>query len=512
MGWQAIAYGSFLVANYVYHRWFAEEPPKPKPAGEIQIPRVDEGATYPLLYGRCRVRSPILAWHTRYPLAISVTYGFNYRLDMFMLLGIPFKNVAARLHNIWVGDVKLLWASYANGGTADPTIGIPPYSGTTFPGTHGFVALGPPHNQPGQMGAIGGLVQFYDGNAAQKHTEPADPWTANTVAGAHMKFVPGNGNRIPGYRGFLAVFHFAVASPDGANLWGMGDSPQVSPYSYEIASYPSDSDAFNVGVEANPAKVLYDLLTGEFGKLKFDSTRIDGISFSAAKQRLQEEGNGYSRAIEDAPDASQIVQEILQQIDGVLYEDPADGKIHIKLIRDDYDPAALIGVTTENCEEIQNLALGGFENVVNKVRLLFTDRSRDYIDGSAVAHNQAVAAGQDGEVRETLIRMPGVCTQALANELAARELAALSRPITKMRAIVDRTFYRVTPGDPVRVTWPEYGFDGRVFRVASVSRGTLASGQIALDLIEDFFYTWRDVLIPGHPVEPFPGGVVSVAP
>ena len=51
MAWMALAYGGFLVGSYVYHRWFAPTPPKPKPASEISVPRVDEGASYPLIYG-----------------------------------------------------------------------------------------------------------------------------------------------------------------------------------------------------------------------------------------------------------------------------------------------------------------------------------------------------------------------------------------------------------------------------------------------------------------------------
>src|SRR5688572_18686996 len=104
--WGAIAYGSFLAGSYVYHRWFAPKPPKPKPANEISIPRVDEGSSFPLIYGRCRVRSPILAWAGT-PSATG-SGPWQYFMDFFMVLGIPFehpKNVT--LWKIWVDEERL---------------------------------------------------------------------------------------------------------------------------------------------------------------------------------------------------------------------------------------------------------------------------------------------------------------------------------------------------------------------------------------------------------------------
>ncbi len=488
--WAQLAYGGFLVGSYVYHRWFAPQPPVPKPSDRIEIPRVDEGASIPLIYGKCRVRQPILAWAST-PAATGSAPVWDYSMDMFMLLGIPFQLPSVAIYRIWVGEGRLGSAA-----------GQPKSHGA------GWIVDNDADAFFVQSGYIGESLEIFDGRASQQLVNPTTPYAATTIAGARMVADGVGADLIPGYRGYVSVFHHG----SGAPKWKLGNSPNLGSYSYEVASYPADSDAFNVGLEANPAKVILDLLTGSFGKLKLPSSKIDGVSFAAAKVRLQEEGNGYSRSIENSPDAADIIQEILQQIDAALYEDPRDGKIKIKLIRDDYDVSALIGVTTENCEELQNFAAGGFEGIVNKVRLIYTNRDDSYRDGSASAHSQASATGSDGETREALIQMPGVCTQALANALAARELAARSRPITKCRAVVDRTFANTMPGDPVRVTWPEYGLDGRVFRVASVVRGELANGKIALDLIEDFFYVWRNVLIPGHPVESFRGTTVVGSP
>jgi hypothetical protein len=88
--------------------------------------------------------------------------------------------------------------------------------------------------------------------------------------------------------------------------------------------------------------------------------------------------------------------------------------------------------------------------------------------------------------------MPGICNQVLADTVAARELAARSRPITKLRAICDRTARNLMPGDPVKLTWTDPDIAGLIFRIADVDRGTLADGKVAIDLISDNFYVWRN--------------------
>ncbi len=492
MAWMALAYGGFIAGSYVYHRWFAPKPPKPRPAASIEIPRTDEGAAYPLIYGTCRVRSPILAWAMT-PVAVG-SGPWEYKMNFMMVIGIPFESAQIRLGRIWVDEDRLGPQSPQWIKVAGPTDWIMDNTGGAW---------------VSQQGYIGGYVNVFDGNPSQLFVDPVTLVAQNSTA-QRMINAGWDADLIPSYRGYACVGHHG-----GASNWDLGEDNIMGSYSYEICSQPPGypwGSGFNgyTSIDANPALVIQDLLTGSLGKLKLPASRIDAFTFDSARTKLWEEQHGYSRSIEDTTDTAQIIEEILEQIDGVLYEDPRDGRIKLKLVRADYDVAALPHITTSNCEGLQGFAAGGFEGVVNKIRIVFPNRDDVYRDGSATAHNMAVAAGQDGEVREVVLQMPGVCTQTLANQIAARELTARSRPIAKCKAVVDRSFYTVCPGDPVRVTWPEYGIDGRVFRVAAVDRGSLENGRITLDLIEDFFYVWRNVVYPGHVVESFPGTTGTV--
>lgn len=473
MAWMALAYGGFLVGSYVYHRWFAPQPPKPKPASSIEIPRTDDGAAYPLIYGTCRVRSPILAWASNPTAAGSGPW--SYRMNFLMVLGIPFDMAQVLVGRIWVDEGQLrhlhVWKP------AHPTMSYLVDNGST--------------TWEAQQGYVGGTVEVYDGNPAQEFVDPVTFATLNGAA-LYMKEAGLDEELIPSYRGFASIVHLG----SGGTPWFLGEDNVMGAYSYEVCSQPpgyawGTGNNGHCAVDANPVDIIYDLLTGTFGKLKLPTSRVDNVgTFQSARQRLWEEVHGCSRAIEDSPDCGEIIKEILEQIDGVLYEDPRDGLIKLKLIRDDFDVASTPVISPSNAL-LENFAAGGFEGLVNKVRIIFANRDDMYRDGSATAQNLAVAAGQDGEVREVMLRMPGVCTQALANKIASRELAARSRPIAKCRAIVDRSFYTTCPGDVVKLTWPEYGIDERIFRVAAVDRGSLENGRIALDLIEDFYFVWR---------------------
>ena len=468
-----LAAGSWLVGNYIYHRWI-KETPKPQPAKEIRIPRVDEGAAIPLVYGRCRVRQPYLAWCSP-PSVIGSSPPFQYSMSMHFILGIPIENGSCKLHRVYVGDVKLTSLSAG--------------------ATHGAVfitdnSLAP---QEESMGLVGQFLTVWDGRASQT--------AATMFVATQMQTMSGIGiDAIPAYRGVCSVHLYGGGGGAGAK-WSIGYDANMAGYSFEMSVYPGHSGALNVGIEMNPAWVLYDLLTARFGKLNLPSTLVDFTSFGAAAQRLQEEGNGYSRSIDVHQDANEIIKDLLIQIDGMLYEDPVDGKIHLKLVRGDYSASAAKEINPSNCEEITGFAAGGWEDVVNQVRVSFPHRDLDYQDGSATAHNQAAAAGQDGQVREVVIRMEAVCTQANANAIAARELNARSRPIAKCSATVDRSFYHTVQGDVVRVTWPEYGLNNKIFRVAAVNRGTHEASKIKLDLIEDFYDEG------GSTFDPFPGDI-----
>ena len=251
---------------------------------------------------------------------------------------------------------------------------------------------------------------------------------------------------------------------------------------------------------------IYLLLVQKFGAAGLDSSRIDTTTFESAAYHLHTESQGCSMTINQARSADEYIKDLLRQIDGALDENPATGKVELRLVRADFDPNQISEINRSNTVKLLGFAAGGWTDVVNKIRVLFMDRDNKYQDGSVTAQNQGNSAAQDSN-EEQIIEMPYVHEENLARAIANRELQARSRPLTKMRAMCGRWAIRLMRGDPVRVVWSKPDIAGRIFRVANVERGTLEDGAVAVDLVEDFNYTHRNKT-PRPPV----GGLVLTPP
>jgi hypothetical protein len=474
--WAEIIEGAILLSAYVYHRWIKDHP-KPPPFQGLLVPRSDEGAPIPIIYGRCRVRAPVLIWSGNTKLTATDPH---YEVDMAFVLGMPYYGTdvvtrgSVHLRNVWAGDIRL-----------DPAVNTSPPNRPAW-----GVALNNKLGGIGNGGGIYGSGEYLPGfdNRVEfgGHT-----FTRMALSGVDTTLIPSYHN--------LAVCTMYS--------WSIGESPTITGYSFEVEALssgtPSDfgqlppSSGPTTNIDAEPASALYDLLTSPWGKLGLPASKIDRASFQAAATILITENHGYSRAIEQQEDAWSIIVDILRQIDGVLYEEPTTSKLVLRLIRNDYDVNGLDTITPDNARPADGswFSVAGWEETLNQVRVTFTDRQRDYVDGVATAQNGANFYGQ-GKLRSTDLRFQGCCTKELAQKIAGRELAVVSKPIVKASVVTNRSFYQKRPGDVVKLTWPPLGVFNMIMRIARVDLGQLHKGEIHLDLIRDVF----DVAIGAFPV------------
>jgi hypothetical protein len=458
--WAQIIAGAFLTGIYVYHRWFEETDYESPPLKDSMIPRTDQGTPISLIYGRVRQERPVLAWGMVHSIVSTDQPLCRY---LFVI-------------GIGMGD-----------GSAQSKVCAWFHGNTRFPDAFNDLDYTGPNSLQGAAFTFdpqGTYVEQLLGSSTQVLANAGETeFNAATHAGRSMIHAGVPISDIPGYRGYICAFLQNFVS--GFNI-------VLNPerMSFEVESFPA-SGVGAIGQDCNPADVLKDLIVYRFGKLGLTSAAIDSTSFASAWSTLKSESHGYSRII-DAAEAEQHIRELLEQIDGVLRENPRTGLLELKLVRNDYDPLTVPHISKANCSAIENLAIGGWQGVPNKISVVFPERANGYREGRAFAHNQANAVGQDGIVREQTLRMNGVCYQSLADAIAARELAARSRPITKCRAICDRTMRDLMPGDAVKLTWSDPDIAGAIFRVADIDRGTPADGKVAVDLISDYFYVWRN--------------------
>lgn len=479
--WLEIITAGVLVGQYIYHRLTKEDDPRPAPDA-FTIPKMNEGGAMPFFYGRVLLRAPVVAWWGNASAVQRIDQpdgAYLYKSQFIFALGIPFFDGLFRLHNVYVGDDRLV---NSFGSNLAPSLGANPF----LSHAENDVSVGV--ESPSWTSIT--WMELGDGHSSQN-------MAGSSTAGALI--VAGNPSTdIPSFRGYATL---------AMEVWC--NRPNLPTFALEASTYPfmsalPDSPGTSTD-DPNPVDVLYDLHTAPM-KMAMDPSKIDQPSWHAAAVTLKAERHGYSRVWDNAPSAEEARDDVLSHIDGAIDEDPVTGKLRLKLIRPDFNPALIPHITTHNCERIEGFAAGGWTDIANKILVKFTNRADGYRDGTVGAPNQANAVGQDGIERPVLLEYLGCNTAELARAIASRESAARSRPLAKMTAIVDRSFWRTMVGDPVALTWPELQIFGRIFRVGRVNRGGPDSNVIALDLIEDFFYTHRWETtdtggLPSHPHE-----------
>jgi len=508
-----LAVVGFMIGEYIYHRYIENHPPAPEPWGVV-VPQTAEGSILPLLYGTCRVRSPVLAWlgndikPGQFITSTQPTGNYTagtYSVDLLLILGIPFNNGSATISVIYAGDAKVALTKSSSSGFVINFNGgpIPPPSfstgtshdaqeltltGVVYTGRNDQNIL---DNEPsGDLHLA--VFPFNDRNRFfidrvyynLIHGTPSQPsLDVGTSIRAAMTFNGDNMSLVPFYRNQMVMF---------VHL-GLGLSSSIPGIGAEVTSTSigTSSDMGVAGwsgsVEADPIAVFYDVLTSTWGKLGLDPALIDLPSFVAASTVLAAEGNGVSMAVEQPTDAGEFIAQIMRQIDGVYYQEPTTGKIVVKLIRSGDAPVADLNPSNAVAPGPSWYVIQGWAEAPNQVRVSYSDRINNYNNTVVTAQSQAGLSANQNRLRSVDVQFPWCCTATLAGKLAARELAAVARPIVKATLKVDRTLYGVRIGDVVTLTWPQLGIKAMRMRVARVNRGKPGASAITIDMIRDVF-------------------------
>ncbi len=476
MAWQLLAsigikLGVWALNKYVLND--TRKAPRPRPEG-IEFPLTQIGSRVPIVYGTVRIDTPVLVWIGNQSTAFSEIDQANcYYADMLFVLGVPPSDIlgateAPTLRKFWYGDVEV-----------DNGVGL---LHTNFRDTY----LSTFATNPAEFRA---LIEFFDGRDDQLVTNYPTAVADTEIDDAFVRALVDR-SLVPGYRNQMLA---AVLCSTQREVSGsLGDESRVSSISVEIRARGYDAMTGTANYyEANPAWVIYDLICAPVFKLALPTSKVDLPSFTAVAALLLAESHGVSVAIYEEMDARDILAGILDQIDGVLYEDQADSKIKIRLIRADYDPddpAECPVLDETNVLGKPQITFTTWADVANQVDVTFTNRAFGYKQDTASAHRLSNAVGQDGRPRPRTVDYPFCATATLAATLAARELAIAARPVITMTMPVNRLIGTdLNTGDPVKVNLPGSNIVNRLFRVADVDQGQLGKGEIELSLIEDVF-------------------------
>lgn len=429
--------------------------------GDFRFPRSDEGTPVPIFWGRVRLRAPNTLWYgnlvatpitkrvktglfSKKTIIVGYSYSLTIALGWSLLTG---SGITYR--KLWFGE-KEAWSGTAGGDASTFTVSAAELFGGKESG-----------------GGVSGDVDAYAGTFTQ---------TVNS----HLSGLVPDSTLLPAHRG-LAYTVF--------KSFTVGESPTIRPISMEVEAIPNSLGLGAVGAngDANPCEIIYDVLQTEWGRLNMPSGEINGGTFSTAGGTLNTEGHGMSIKVENNISGRSFIEQVLEQIDGILYEDPLTQQLNMRLIRDDYVIGNLPVFDETNIVEVEEYSVSSWAETYNQSRVIYIDRNNLYEEKTAFAQDMANINFQGGKFKSLDFNYPGVKNGTLANSIAHREMNFLSLPLAKVRLKCDRSAATLIPGDPIVFAWEDYLITQMVLRVQKVDTGDLDNGTVTVYAFQDRF-------------------------
>jgi len=455
---------ALFVVSFVLTALLAPEPnienARPQELNPETFPRATEDAPIPLILGKVRMEAPNTTWWGNFrsvPITErikvslfkkkTIVVGHNYYLTIDLALGMGPETVMTA---IYVDD-KEFWTGSTN---ATSLTAINASSGSFFGG----------YKEGGGF-SIGGI--YYPGSLDLAQ-QPVD-----TTLESHL-----GAGTVPAYLGTAHIV---------GDLW-LGESPQLRKMAFVLESYTNGlglTGLGKIGEDMNPAEAIFQIMTDTWRGMGISTLEIDVPSLQDMGETLYTEGNGCSVMVTAETNGKNLITEILRQVDGVAYQDPASGKIKFILIRDDYDIATLPLFDENDIVKVKEFARSGWDEVMAQVKISFPQRDKE---SNAVAISQDLATvATIGRLRSTTLSMPFVYDSDLANDIASRERAQLSIPLFRITLEMNRNASVLRPGSVFKMDWPEYGFTNLVLRVQEFDLGELLDGRIVVKCLQDSF-------------------------
>lgn len=464
-------------------------PPKPRP-DDGEFPLVKVGTPVPLVYGTVYIDTPLLIWAGLFSSHLQPASGvYMYRANALFAVGVPPQQVLSGAPGDFFSNAVLMRVRIAG-----RAISLGSFGGGV---THGnSIAFNLDLGGEGNGGRVQGYLEFFDGRADQVITSyPAAAVKRIDKAFEHASSSVDR-SLVPGYRNQILLAILTDRDTVGSDAT-FGESADFPAIAVEVRA---TDGTIGTGVDANPAWVIYDLITARVYKLGYDATLVDLASFEACAATLITEGHGCSVKLDAEEDIEHVINALLAQVDGVIDEDPSTGLLSMRLIRADYVLGDLREMNVDNTIGRPRVTQTGWLENANHIDVEFTNRAKQYKTDSIPARRLSNAISQGYRHRPRTVQYPYCMNATLAGKLAARDAALLCRPLMTCSAVLSREFYDLRRGQALKANWPQISVTDKVFRVLDIDRGQLADDKIRVTLIEDVFDNAAGAFAPDDPV------------
>jgi hypothetical protein len=481
--WFAVKIAIVMAVSYIVAALLAKKPREPGSAGldELSMPDPRIGRHFPVIFGTPpRDRGLYLFWYgDLYVQDIRTGGGLfssSVHVAYYYFWGVHFGVSHAGIDGViqmWYGE-KCVWptindpADYAADGQA--TITVSPADGTNLYG--GYQKEGGFHTGTG--------VDVEYGAAAQ---------TKNSYLETQL------GSSIPAFRGIVTLVFKKC-------FWGNSPYPRIISVVTKATTTLTDGSSQWYSAKAaintyglNPAHIIRQCLTDTTWG---DGTAVSlmGDSFTAVADDLYTEDFGLNYRYYPKPNGlADFIDEVLQTMDGYLYEDHATGKFEIGLCRGDYVIGNL-DAFDESDFKIIEFDRPSPGDTPSRVILTYRDRSWPDQRPHALYEDLALMERQGDKVVEQEIDMPGICDPDLANTVVNRLGRAHAFMGAKLRLHCKRTMRNLHWGSVFKISYddPDMAITQMAVRVTRINKGTIRDGKIEIDVVEDVYSTAETIL------------------
>ena len=239
--------------------------------------------------------------------------------------------------------------------------------------------------------------------------------------------------------------------------------------------------------DMNPAHIIRECLTDKTWGMGYSESDIDATSFEAAADTLYTEGMGMSMVWDSGIRLGKFINEIKSHINASLYISRTTGKFVLKLIRDDYDIETITELSESEILKVSNFSRLAVADLTSEVTVVYNNAENN--EKKTVTARNLALANQQGSAVGISVPFKGFTKDAVAAQIAARELKGRSMPLASITIDVTQAANELNNGDPFIFSYSPYGISNMVMRVTTIKFGTLAKNTITINAVEDVFGT-----------------------
>lgn len=345
-------------------------------------------------------------------------------------------------------------------------------------------------------GGIQGLMYCYNG-ARDQELQPAISGGGlggkKAGVGRLPSIAASLGGDVPNFRGVVTLWYdgLVAAMNPYPKEWSFRLRRSTAGWWNDSPWYPTKSRIILISENGgaihamNGAHMLYEINTNpEWGR-GMPPEMLDENSYITAANQLCAEGLGLCIPWFRQESIKEFIPVIINHIGAAQYVDRETGKLTLRLIRNDYDLEDLPLFTPDTgLLDIVDDDSSGEETAYNEIVIVGFDPTTKE-DIQVRVHNLASIQSQ-GEIISNTIEYRGLPTRKLVGQVALRELK-VQLPLRKMNVVLDRRGWRIAPGMPFRVSYPEKGINNIVLRAGECRDGTLTDGKITVKAVQDIF-------------------------